>query len=151
MKRILVMAVLVIAASSLTPGQTKSKKAGPSGNTEQALKQLMSEQANAQQKNDMAALDRTWADDYIFTNPFGVVQTKAQRLAELKSGDLKFASFSIDDVQVRVYGNTAVVTSRATVKAQRQGQDISGQYRGTSVCVKTIWAAPEYLYCTKAT
>jgi ketosteroid isomerase-like protein len=37
---------------------------------------------------------------------------------------------------VRVYGNSAVVTSRAALKGQRQGQDISGQYRGIDVYVK---------------
>jgi uncharacterized protein (TIGR02246 family) len=136
MKRTLVMAVLVIAASSLALGQTSGKKAGQSGNTEQAIRQLISQLSNALMKSDTAALDRLWADDYTFTNPSGVVQTKAQRLAELKSGDLKFESFSTDDVQVRVYGDTAVVTSRATLKGQRQGQDISGQTRGTSVYVK---------------
>jgi len=38
--------------------------------------------------------------------------------------------------QVRVYGNSPVVTSRAALKGQRQGQDISGQYRGIDVYVK---------------
>ena len=136
MKRTLVMAVLVIAASSLALGQTGGKKAGQSANTEQAIRQLISQLTNALMKSDTAALDRLWADDYSFTNPSGVVQTKAQRLAELKSGDLKFESFSTDDVQVRVYGDTAVVTSRATLKGRRQGQDIGGQTRGTSVYVK---------------
>ena len=133
MKRIFAVAVLMIAASSVTPGQTNGKKASQSGNAEQAIRQLMSELANAQLKNDTAALDRIWADDFIFTNSSGEVQTKAHRLAEFKSGELKFESLSIDDVQVRVYGDTAVVTSRGTVKGQRRGQDISGQSRSTSV------------------
>ena len=96
----------------------------------------MKEQANAQQKNDTAALERIWADDFTFTNSSGEVQTKAQRLAEIKSGELKFESISIDDVQVRVYGDTAVVTGRGTVKGQRRGQDLTGQSRSTSVSVK---------------
>jgi hypothetical protein len=39
MKRTLVMAVLVIAASSLALGQTSGKKAGQSGDTEQSIRQ----------------------------------------------------------------------------------------------------------------
>ena len=135
MKRILVIAVLLIAASVVT-GHTSSKRARKIGNTEQAIRQLMKEQANAQQKNDTAALERIWADDFTFTNSSGEVQTKAQRLAEIKSGELKFESISIDDVQVRVYGDTAVVTGRGTVKGQRRGQDLTGQSRSTSVYVK---------------
>jgi ketosteroid isomerase-like protein len=137
MKLIAVVALLVIAATPLVLGQSKAKKAGsPSGNTEEAVRQLHSEIIQAQLTSDTDALDRLWADDHIFTNPLGVVQTKAQRLAEMKAGDRKLELFSIADVQVHVYGDTAVVTSRATLKGQRQGQDISGQYRGIDVYVK---------------
>ena len=135
MKRILVIAVLVIPAS-VVAGHTSGKRARQSGNTEHAIRQLVNEQANAQQKNDTAALERIWADDFTFTNSSGEVQTKAQRLAEIKSGELKFESIRIDDVQVRVYGDTAVVTGRGTVKGQRRGQDLTGQSRSTSVYVK---------------
>jgi ketosteroid isomerase-like protein len=137
MKAISAMAMLVITATSLVIGQSYAKPAGgPSSNTEEAVRQLHSEIVQAQLKSDTVALDRLWADDHIFTNPLGVVQTKAQRLAEMKSGGRTIESFSIADVQVRVYGNTAVVTSRATLKGQRQGQDISGQFRGIDVYVK---------------
>ena len=55
----------------------------------------------------------------------------------LEYSNRKLDSLSIDDIQVRVYGsNSAVVTSRAALKGQRQGQDISGQYRGIDVYVK---------------
>ena len=37
-------------------------------------------------KKDTAALERIWADDYTFINASGVVLTKAERLANLKSG-----------------------------------------------------------------
>lgn len=47
-----------------------------------------------------------------------------------------FDSYSVDDVNVRVYGDTAVVTSRATLAGKRGDQVLSGQYRGTSVFVK---------------
>ncbi|MEW6211722.1 MAG: nuclear transport factor 2 family protein [Acidobacteriota bacterium] len=136
MKRIIVIAMLMIAASSITTGQTSGKRASQNGDAEQAIRQLVSELVNAQLKGDTATLDRIWADDFTFTNSSGEVQTKAQRLTEIKSGELKFVSMSIDDVQVRVYGDAAVVTSRGTVKGQRRGQDLTGQSRGTSVYVK---------------
>ena len=119
MNLIAVVALLVISATPLVLGQSKAKKAGgPSGKTEEGIRQLQSELIQAQLNSDTAALDRLWADDHIFTNPLGVVQTKAQRLAEIQSGGRKLELFSITDVQVRVYyGNTAVVTSRAMLKA----------------------------------
>jgi ketosteroid isomerase-like protein len=37
---------------------------------------------------------------------------------------------------VRVYQNSAVATSRVTIKGQYGGQPVSGQYRSTHVWVK---------------
>jgi ketosteroid isomerase-like protein len=137
MRAIFAVAMLVIAATSLIMGQAQAKKpGGPSDSTAEAVRQLHSEIVQAQLASDTATLDRLWADDHIFTNPLGVVQTKAQRLAEMQSGGRRLETFSIADIQVRAYGDTAVVTSRATLKGQRQGQDISGQYRGIDVYVK---------------
>lgn len=144
MKTILCLVVLVIA-SALALGQRPTKKpeqekpvgekTALSSSAEPAVRQLVSELAEATARNDTAALERNYADDYTFTNPSGVVLTKAQRIAATKSGDLKFESFSNDEVNVRVYGDVAVVTGRSTLKGQLKGQDISGQYRFTSVYV----------------
>ena len=134
MKLITVMALVMIAA---LVGPSKAEKAGgPSGKTEEEIQKLHNKLIQAQLNSDVAALDRLLADDHIFTNPLGVVQTKAQRLAEIQSGSRKLELFSVTDVQVRVYGDTAVVTSRAILKGQRQGQEISGPFRGIDVYVK---------------
>jgi ketosteroid isomerase-like protein len=134
MKLITVVALVTIAA---LVGPSKAEKAGgPSGKTEEEIQELHNKLIQAQLNSDIAALDRLLADDHIFTNPLGVVQTKAQRLAEIQSGSRKLELFSVTDVQVRVYGDTAVVTGRAMLKGQRQGQDISGQFRGIDVYVK---------------
>jgi ketosteroid isomerase-like protein len=135
MRRILVMVGVIITGASLFLGQTKIRKAASSGNAEEAVRRLHSDLVQAQLTSDVVALDRIWADEHTFTNPLGIVQTKAERLGEIKSGDRTLESFSIADVQVRVYGNTAVVTSHATLKGRRQGHDISGQYRGIDVYV----------------
>ena len=62
--------------------------------------------------------------------------TKAQDIATITSGDLAFESAVLDNVKVRVYGDTAVVTGRTTNKGKYKGQDISGQYQFTDVFVK---------------
>jgi ketosteroid isomerase-like protein len=136
MKLIFVVAMLIIPGTFLFLAQAKAKKVEPSSDTEPAIRHLHAELVQAQLNNDTAMLDRIWADDHTFTNPLGMVQTKAQRLAEIKSGNRKLDSFRIDDVEVRVYGNTAVVTSRGALEGQRQGQSISGPYRGIDVCVR---------------
>jgi hypothetical protein len=66
----------------------------------------------------------------------GVLSTKAQRLAAMKSAELKYQSVSFEDVNIRVYGNTAVATFRVTSKFQLNGQNFSGQYMVTGTFLK---------------
>jgi hypothetical protein len=57
-------------------------------------------------------------DDYVFVNAFGEVLTKAQRLANLRSGATTLESINEEEKPtVRVYQNSAVATNRVTLKA----------------------------------
>ncbi|MGH9933434.1 MAG: nuclear transport factor 2 family protein [Pyrinomonadaceae bacterium] len=135
MKRILVVAILVASSSFVfsqrAPGGNKQK-----GNDEQAVRQLLNDIYAALGRNDAAALDRIYADDYTLINEDGVLTTKAPRLAAIKSGELKYESASFDELNVRLYGNTAVTTYRAMIKAQSKGQAIGGQLKVTATFVK---------------
>jgi ketosteroid isomerase-like protein len=42
----------------------------------------------------------------------------------------------VDDRQLRVCGDAAVVTCRTTIKETWKGKDTSGQYRNTDIWVK---------------
>jgi ketosteroid isomerase-like protein len=74
--------------------------------------------------------------DYTFVNQNGVVQKKEQRLAPIKSGNLKYESVKYEEVEVHIYGDAAVVTARVDVKGSNRGADISGQFRSTIMLVK---------------
>ena len=101
-----------------------------------ALGQLDRERIQAQINADAVALDRIYADDFIGVGPSGTVRTKAQVLLDFTSGDLKFQSIITDDVQVRVYGNTAVETGRSTMIGQDKGKVVPRDNRFTRVWVK---------------
>ena len=135
MKRTLMVAMLV-AASSFILSQPTRTSASQKGNDEQAVRQLLNETSAALGRNDTSALDRIYADSYTLTNENGVLLTKAPRLAAIKSGELKFESVAFDEVNVRLYGNTAVATYRVTSKAQFKGQEAGGQFRSTVTLVK---------------
>jgi len=135
MKRLLIVAMLV-AAFSFVFSQTTRIRANQKGNDEQAVRQLLNEASAALGRNDAAALDRIYADDYTLVNESGVLTTKAPRLAAIKSGELKYESVSFEEVNIRLYGNTAVATFRVTSKGQTKGQEIGGQFRATSTYVK---------------
>lgn len=145
MKRILVIAALIFSVSSLALGQPPDKKGdqGKEGEkvvastgAEEAIRKLDGELADAAARNDTATIERIYADDFTFTSPFGNVSTKAQLIAAIKSGELKYESLTQDDVNVRVYGDAAVVTGRANVKLQNRGEAINGQFRFTRTYVK---------------
>ena len=135
MKRLLIVAMLVASFSFVFSQPTRSG-ANQKGKDEQAVQQLLNEISAALGRSDTAALDRIYADDYTLVNEFGVLTTKAPRLAALKSGELKYESVSFDEVNIRLHGNTAVATYRVTSKGQFKGQEIGGQFRATSTYVK---------------
>jgi ketosteroid isomerase-like protein len=136
MKRILLLALLTIATSSFTLAQMTDEKSAPKGKTEQELTKLEQDRAQATIKGDTAFIDQNTADDYTFINPRGALRTKAQLLADFKSGEIKLEGYDLDDLQVRVFGDTGVVTGRSTQKGKAYGQDAAGQYRFTRVYVK---------------
>jgi len=135
MKRVLVIAVLVIAASSLTFGQPKDKSNRQRRNAEQALMQIEREWSEAVLKHDVAFLERLFADEYTSTDSDGRVLNRTQDIAEIKSGDVQLESAVPDEMKVHVYGDAAVVTGRSTIKGQLKGKPISGQYRWTDTFV----------------
>ena len=146
MKRIIAVAA-ILAASSFAVGQTPDKptkpaaeKAAPAA-AEQELTRLSEQYVAALKGGDAAALERIWADDLTFVNSAGAVQTKAQRLADIRSGANKFDTLDPAQQTWRVYGDAAVMTTLTTVKGQYGGQEASGQYRVTQVYVRRggVW------------
>jgi len=104
---------------------------------EQEVRQMIQKYRSALLQRDIPMLEKIWADDYVFVNASGEVLTKAQRLSNLKSGATSLDSINQEEnITVRVYQNSAAVTSRVTLKGQYSGKQISGQYRSTLVWVK---------------
>ncbi len=88
--------------------------------------------------NNVGAMDHLLADDYIGISANGTVETKAQALALRKAGTVKITQLDLNDLKVRVYGDTAVVTSKAELAGTNGQSDISGNYRYTRVYNKRL-------------
>ena len=123
------------AMSALCCSVFAQSKERPSAGTEQTVMRIERELLNAVLKGDASANERYLADTYVFTGPDGTVENKAQAIADLKSGDLKLQSASLDGAKVQVYGDTAVVTYSSNDKGTYKGKDISGKTRWTDVFV----------------
>ena len=135
MKHIIYAAILTVALVLF--GRQQSVAQGANAAAEQEVRQTIEKYRTALLQHDAATLERIWADDYTFTNGAGETHSKAERLANLKSGATSLDSISEEeDMKVRVYGNVAVATSRVTIKGQYSGKQTSGQYRSIHVWVK---------------
>jgi len=87
-------------------------------------------------KGDADALDRLYAEEFVYTTFDGKVRDKAQQLSFTRSGDLRLVSGQSDDVKIHVYGNTAVMTGRFTAKGKFRGKDLDIRERYTAVWVR---------------
>jgi ketosteroid isomerase-like protein len=102
---------------------------------EQAVRAALDEWIGALARNDVAAVERLVADDYVITaGGEGKVMGKKEDLEVLHSGRVKFESAEASDVNVRVFGQTAVVTGVASFKVV--GLPAVIQERFTDVYVK---------------
>src|SRR2546429_9885112 len=104
---------------------------------EQEVLHLTDGWAAAELSGDAAFLESTLADDFIGIGPLGFMLTKQEWLARHQSGDLKYESFSLDEVKARVYNNdAAVLTGRQVQNGAYRGNRIQAQLRTTLVFVQ---------------
>jgi len=128
--------LLCLAIMALLLTGCVSPESGVLSDKVTALRQLDQERIQAQIGADAAALDRLYAEDFIGIGPSGTVRTKAQVIADFKSGSLRFQSITTDDVQWRVYRDTAVETGRSTMNGEDRSKTVPRDNRFTRVWVK---------------
>jgi ketosteroid isomerase-like protein len=139
MKTLLVLAVAVLSMALLSHGQTNKQETATPGKppkAEAAPQKLEQEWADAVKRRDIKKINGIQADEYVFTGPGGQIWTKAQALESVNNSDLEIDSFELSDINVRIYGETAVVTLRVVWNGRFRGNDISGPQRMTDVFVK---------------
>jgi ketosteroid isomerase-like protein len=150
MNRSLTVAAVVLTAASLTQGRIGAGGGLATGRddpaaAEREIRDLEAQFARAVVHPDRAFYERVLADDFTHTSHSGVFKTRAEWLAEDKFGGkadprlgrTTYEAFEVDDLAVRVYGDTAVVTGRTTPKGtDARGQPIRGRYRFQRVWVK---------------
>ena len=80
---------------------------------EQEIRTLEQAQVDALLRNDIAAIKRNWATDYVVNNPLNeVVEASKGRIA---SGTRTYSSFSREVERVLIHGNTVIVMGQEIV------------------------------------
>jgi ketosteroid isomerase-like protein len=112
------LTILFIVSMMLAPAQDQLSMEVEVGNLEARRFRAMTEA-------DVPTLERLLSDDLVYTHASGWRQTKAEFLASLRSGELIYHSFAPKNFKARAYGNTVLVTGRASGKVRSKGQELS--------------------------
>jgi uncharacterized protein (TIGR02246 family) len=85
----------------------------------------------AHRRGDADTLDKLWADDLVVTVPNMAVMTKADVLPIFRSGRMKFSRYETSGAEVRVFGDTAIVTGRLLRTREVGGRVVDDDWRFT--------------------
>jgi ketosteroid isomerase-like protein len=103
---------------------------------EHTLIRIQHEWAEARVKGDSSYAGRVEANDCTIVWPDGSVVNKQEDLQTM-IGDIVFTEFKIDDLRVRLYGDTGIVVGQGTINAQNGKQDLlDGKFVWTDTFVK---------------
>lgn len=102
---------------------------------------LEKRRTEAMTKQDAKALEEILADDLSYTHSSGRVETKAEFISNVTTGGTRYRAMEQDDVKVRQYGDTAVVTGFAKVHVESSLGDSKFPIRFIDVYVKRddVW------------
>ena len=103
---------------------------------EQAVLKLEAEWVDALVKADAAALEKLYSEQLTYTHSSGSTDTKTEYITNLKAGKTKYESLVREDAKVRVFGNTAIHTSKTNIKLISNGQPSAFAVKMLHVWVK---------------
>jgi hypothetical protein len=126
------IALWAVSAAAQTAASKKDAKIAAE------LTKIEKDIGQANVRRDKVFFERIEADEFIFTDSAGGLTTKAEDVASLDkpAGNLKLVSYEVDDVEVRVYGNAAVVTGRSTTVSKGKEREVTSRSRFTDIFVK---------------
>lgn len=108
----------------------------PTPDPAEAVRKLTSDLGTALTQANADALDRLLSDGYVHINDLGQLVTKPDLVSGVRDGSVRFISVSIEEVNVRVYGDTAVTTATLIGTSAANGSRSEVQDRVTLVAAR---------------
>jgi ketosteroid isomerase-like protein len=102
-----------------------------------AVAALDAEYQAAVKKNDAATMDRILADDFVLVTGSGKTHTKADLLADARSGNPPYEHNDELEKTVRVWGDTAIVTVKLWEKGIDTGKPFDHTFWFSDTYVRT--------------
>lgn len=113
-----------------------TKHSGLSMNVRDEMIALAHDWDRAMIENDPDAIGRYMAEDWVIIGSTGSLGDKATFLSLVSSGTLSHDVMISEDINVRVYGDTAVVTSKGVSGGKYEGKPFREVERVSSVFVR---------------
>lgn len=98
------------------------------------LVELSHELVRTVQEHDVARLETLLGEEFTLLGAAG--ELDRERLLEAASGPYEIDDFAYEEIDVEVYGNTAVVVSRYRQSARLDGRDVSRELHLTDAWIR---------------
>jgi hypothetical protein len=109
---------------------------GDAADDERELTKLVKDIHAAIVKADVAFLERVLHADYTHIRSSGAIENRAQYLENRKTGRVALEALTVDEIKVRLYGDTAIVTTRGAHKGKDQQGAFESQVLVTRVFLR---------------
>lgn len=99
----------------------KEKDISDLNNEEEIVLNRYKEMQQAMVDKDIDKLNNIVKDGTTFTHMSGRTQSKEEYFEDIRSGDLDYQSYTIENPKVTIDGNTAILKARVTLAANAYG------------------------------
>ncbi len=103
---------------------------------QQAVLALEQALADAAQANDVRAIERLEAPEFVSTSAGGKVTTRADDLAQVAAAAIAYSPLAVDERRVRIYGDTAISTFHVRYTYEYQGATYRREQRYTNTWIR---------------
>ena len=125
MRCVLLVGILAIQLGPRLFAQTDAAAEGE-------VRQLVTNQVNALLKPSASELNKFYVEEFVATNAQGAVLSKSAVIAALTGGRLTFKSYELEQVDVQIHGNVAVIRTTEKIESNTG----SGRFRHLRVAVR---------------
>lgn len=133
--------IILLAVCLPTLAQEAGLKADTNPSAESEVKKLEADLDKLLVQGDWDQYAAHLSDDYLRTENNGTVKNKAEVLTDLRSEAKKLLDVIPEELQVRVYGDTAILTGHLSALTRQNGRvtTVFSRITGTYIKRNGIW------------
>jgi hypothetical protein len=105
-------------------------------NKEAALLAIDQKRINAQIQGDVSTLEMLLGDDLLYVHAAGLMQSKVEFIADLKSGKRQYKSIKNSDMKLHMTKDLAVISAQSDIVVDSQGREVNLSVRIVEVYAK---------------